>query len=106
MLIHEVARITGMSRDGVRHYEELGLISSSPRQAGSRTYRDYDPAVLETIERVRQAQQLGFTLKEIAPLLQAYGNAQLSAEETIVFLRERLAVVREKQAELASSLSD
>jgi MerR family transcriptional regulator, copper efflux regulator len=101
VLIHEVARLSGMSRDGVRHYEELGLIRSLPRQAGSRTYRDYDPAVLETIERVHQAQRLGFTLKEIAPLLRAYGNAQLGIEETVSFLRERLAAIHQKQDELS-----
>lgn len=100
MLINEVARIAGMSKDGVRHYEEMGLIGSRPRRAGSRTYRDYDPAVLETIEQVRQAQRLGFSLKEIGPLLKAYGTANLTAEETVAFLEQRLRAIREKQAEL------
>ncbi|WP_210253203.1 MerR family transcriptional regulator [Beijerinckia sp. L45] len=40
MLINDVARMAGMSKDGIRHYEEMGLISSSARQAGSRVYRD------------------------------------------------------------------
>jgi len=100
MLVNEVARIAGMSKDGVRHYEEMGLIGSRPRRAGSRTYRDYDPAVLETIEQVRQAQRLGFSLKEIRPLLKAYGTANLTAEETVAFLEQRLRAIREKQAEL------
>jgi DNA-binding transcriptional MerR regulator len=89
-----------MSKDGIRHYEAMGLISSSPRPAGSRVYRDYDPAVLEVIEQVHQAQNLGFTLKEIAPLLRAYGAAKLTAEETIAFLEKRLIVIREKQQAL------
>ena len=100
MLIHEVARIAGMSKDGVRHYEEMGLISSSARQAGSRVYRDYDPTVLETIQRVREAQTLGFSLKEIESLLKAYGLAKLTAEETIEFLEKRLSVIRAKQEQL------
>jgi len=100
MLIHEIARISGLSKDGVRHYEAMGLIASSPKQAGSRVYRDYDPAVLDTIEQVRQAQNLGFSLKEIEPLLKAYGSATLTAEQTIAFLEQRLAVVREKQEQL------
>ena len=100
MLIHEIARISGLSKDGVRHYEAMGLITSSPKQAGSRVYRDYDPAVLETIEQIRQAQNLGFSLKEIEPLLKAYGSATLTAEQTIAFLEQRLAVVREKQKQL------
>jgi DNA-binding transcriptional MerR regulator len=84
----------------VRHYEEMGLIGSKPRRAGSRIYRDYDPAVLETIEQVRQAQRLGFSLKEIGPLLKAYGTPNLTAEETVAFLEQRLRAIREKQAEL------
>jgi DNA-binding transcriptional MerR regulator len=101
MLVHEIARASGLSRDGVRHYEALGLIASSPIQAGSRVYRDYQPSVLETIERVRQAQRLGFSLKEIVPLLRSYGDATLSAEETVAFLQERLVTIRRKRAELA-----
>lgn len=100
MLINEIARITGLSKDGIRHYEEMGLITSSPRQAGSRVYRDYDPSALARIEHVRQAQRLGFSLKEIGPLLKAYEKNPPSEEETVVFLEARLAVVQEKIAAL------
>jgi MerR family transcriptional regulator, copper efflux regulator len=100
MLINTVARLAGMSKDGIRHYEELGLISSCPKQAGSRTYRDYGPEVLETIDKIRQAQRLGFTLKEIVPLLNAYASATLSADETAEFLEQRLLVIRGKISEL------
>jgi len=100
MLIGKLAEITGMSKDGIRHYEELGLIASSPRQAGSRWYRDYDQSVIETIEKVRQAQQLGFSLREIGPLLKAYRDKPPSKAQTIAFLKERLAGVREKIATL------
>jgi MerR family transcriptional regulator, copper efflux regulator len=100
MLISKIAKIAGMSKDGIRHYEEMGLINSTPRHAGSRVYREYDPAVLETIEMIRQAQRLGLSLKEIGPLLKAYGSTPISAKQTIAFLEERLRVIREKQAAL------
>jgi DNA-binding transcriptional MerR regulator len=100
MLISQVARIAGMSKDGIRHYEDMGLIASKPRQAGSKVYRDYDPSVLKTIEMVRQAQRLGLSLKEIGPLLKAYGSAPLTAKKTVAFLEQRLVVIREKLAAL------
>jgi MerR family copper efflux transcriptional regulator len=53
MLIGELAKIVGMSKDGIRHYEQMGIISSSRRRAGSRWYNDYDEAVLGTIEKAR-----------------------------------------------------
>lgn len=96
MLIQEVARLAGLSKDGVRHYEAMGLIGSTPRQAGSRTYRDYDPGVLATIEQVRQAQQLGLSLAEIAPLLRTYDANAMTANDTVAFLKSRLATVRQK----------
>src|SRR4051812_24175713 len=96
MLIGELAKLTGMSKDGIRHYEQLGLLASVPREAGNRTYRDYDASALEVVERVRQAQRLGLSLAEIAPLLDAYGKRTPSKEETIHFLRERLSAVRTK----------
>jgi len=96
MLIGKLAEITGMSKDGIRHYEELGLIASSPRQAGTRWYRDYDESVVDTIEKVRQAQQLGFSLREIGPLLKAYREKPPTKAQTIAFLNERLTIVREK----------
>jgi len=100
MLIGELSRITGMSKDGIRHYEETGLIRSSERRAGSRVYRDYDAVAIKRIEQVRQAQQLGLTLKEIGPILDAYADREVTVPETIVFLEERLDIVRGKLAEL------
>jgi DNA-binding transcriptional MerR regulator len=89
-----------MSKDGIRHYEDLELIKSTPRNAGSRTYRDYDASAIETIEKVRSAQRLGFSLKEIGPLLKSYAENPPSTEETVKFLEARLVVVREKMASL------
>jgi hypothetical protein len=39
VLINEIAKMAGLSKDGICHYEELGLITSVPRRVGSKTYR-------------------------------------------------------------------
>ncbi|OCJ12333.1 MerR family transcriptional regulator [Rhizobium sp. AC27/96] len=100
MLIGELAEISGMSKDGIRHYEQMGIISSSPRQAGSRRYRDYDASAIATIEKVRQAKQLGFSLKEICPLLKAYAEQEPTGPQIVEVLDERLKIIREKIAKL------
>lgn len=100
MLIGKLAERTGLSKDGIRHYEQLGLIASSPRQAGTRCYRDYDESTVETIHNVRLGQQLGFSLREIGPLLKAYSETPPTKAEAVAFLNERLQVVREKLAAL------
>jgi DNA-binding transcriptional MerR regulator len=101
MLIGEVARATGLSKDGIRHYEVLGLITSTPRQAGSKTYRDYDRSVLETIEMIRGAKRfLGLPLKKIGPLLHSIADNPPPKEKVIEYLEERLVVIRDKIASL------
>jgi DNA-binding transcriptional MerR regulator len=49
---------------------------------------------------VRQAQSLGFSLKEIGPILRAYAKNPPSREQTVRFLEDRLAVIRSKIADL------
>ncbi len=100
MLINEVARLAGMSKDGVRHYEKMGLISSKPKQAGSKTYRDYDTSVVELIEKIRQAQQLGLSLAEIKPYIENYRSIEPTMEEKLHFLEQRLVIIRGKISDL------
>jgi MerR family copper efflux transcriptional regulator len=97
MLIGEIAKITGLSKDGIRHYEHLGLIGSVPRRAGSKVYRDYDPSVLDMIDQIRGAQHyLRLSLKEIGPLLKAITDSPPTDAERLDYLEERLAFVRNK----------
>ena len=100
MLIGKLSALSGLSKDGIRHYEELGLITSSAKKAGSREYRDYDVEAFDIILKVRNAQRLGFALKDIGPLIRAYEAKSFSAEETINILSERLQEVRDKIKEL------
>ena len=85
-----------MSKDGIRHYEDLGIIRSTPRLAGSRSYRDYHAGELNRVEKAHQAQQLGLSLKEIGPLLKAFDDREPSRAETVAFLNERLVTIRGK----------
>lgn len=100
MLIGELAKVSGLSKDGIRHYEAMGLITSARKQAGSRWYNDYGSDALDTIDKVRQAQRLGFALKDIGPLMKAHAEAPFPEAEIVAFLEARLAQVREKIADL------
>ena len=66
MLISELAKATGTTKDTIRHYDQLGLLLSTERQAGSRRYKDFSRDNLERIELIRLAKYIGFTLNEIA----------------------------------------
>lgn len=68
MTISRAAERAGVGVETIRFYERRGLIRqpARPRSGG---YRFYDDEVVERIRFVRQAQELGFSLREIAELL-------------------------------------
>jgi redox-sensitive transcriptional activator SoxR len=78
--IGEVHDHTGLQPSALRYYEQRGLITSSGRN-GLR--RRYQPDVLGRLALIRAAQAAGFTLNEIADLLEA--------TPTDTTLREQLA---------------
>lgn len=67
MKIGCVAEAAGVEVSTVRYYERRGLLAEPPRTDAG--YRQYDATVVDRIRFVRQAQDLGFTLKEIEELL-------------------------------------
>lgn len=99
MLIGELAKRSGLSKDTLRHYEALGLLHSHAVQAGSREYRDYDETSLERLSLISLAKKLKFNLRELAEPLDLILADQVTAEERSVVLREK---AREVAATIAS----
>ncbi|WP_300301182.1 MerR family DNA-binding protein [Ferrovibrio sp.] len=68
MTISRAAERAGVGVETIRFYERRGLIEQPvrPRTGG---YRFYDTEVVERIRFIRQGQELGFSLREIAELL-------------------------------------
>lgn len=91
MLIGTLAKITGLSKDGLRHYESLGLIHSHQLQAGSRSYRSYDESTLERLALIALAKRLHFPLREIAMFLNRIMADEISREERSEVLLNKVA---------------
>ena len=68
MFIGRLARLTGCTPKAIRLYETLGLIQA-PQRSGR--YRVYTPHHLAMVHLIRRAQQAGFKLAEMKPLLDA-----------------------------------
>lgn len=68
MTIARAAEKAGVGIETIRFYERRGLIAQppKPRDGG---YRHYDRGTVERIRFIRQAQDLGFSLREIEELL-------------------------------------
>lgn len=70
MLIGQLSKRSGFSRDTIRYYEKIGLIvlPKQPRR-NSNNYKDYPEEVLLVLKTIRKYKELGFTLEEIRELL-------------------------------------
>lgn len=64
MRIGEVARRAGVNVETLRYYERRGLIEEPAR--GINGHREYDEETVRFVKAVKAAQQLGFTLEEVA----------------------------------------
>jgi DNA-binding transcriptional MerR regulator len=66
MRIGDFARASGVSPRALRHYEEQGLLSPTRLPSG---YRDFDPADVEVVHRIRRLLACGVGTATIVDLL-------------------------------------
>ena len=68
LTIGRMAKAAGVNVETVRYYQRIGLIDEpvKPQQG----FRKYSKETLEQIQFIKRAQQLGFSLQEIADLLE------------------------------------
>ena len=101
----EVTRLCGVTLRTLRFYETRGLIS--PRRSGR--VRMYSPIELDRISRILRAKRLGFTLAEIAQMIEVKdGDAsspglRLTPQkclQQISHLEEQLKIIIEALADL------
>jgi DNA-binding transcriptional MerR regulator len=65
--VGQVAGSAGVTIRALHHYDEIRLLSPSGRSAAG--YRIYEEADLERLQRILFYQELGFTLEEIAAIM-------------------------------------
>ncbi|MFF3981272.1 MerR family transcriptional regulator [Streptomyces sp. NPDC001828] len=99
MRIGELAAQTGTTKDTIRFYEKIGLVSGRRLDNG---YRDFPPETVMWLHYVRTAQTLGFSLAEIARTGEALREAPDTAEALSALFEEKIHVVDARMAELAA----
>jgi DNA-binding transcriptional MerR regulator len=63
-----VAKAAGVNRETLRYYERRGLLGRPDRSPGG--HRVYEDQAVVTLRVIKAAQRLGFTLDEVAELLE------------------------------------
>ena len=94
----ELARLTGVSADTLRHYERLGILPTSKRTKGG--YRIFNASAVETVQLTQRALQLGFTLKELSEILRIRESGGVPCQRVLGLTEEKLRLVEEQIQEL------
>jgi DNA-binding transcriptional MerR regulator len=103
MRIGELAARTGLSRDAIRFYEKIGLVTGERLGNG---YRDFPAEAVPWLHYVRTAQSLGFSLSEIAGNLAELRDAPDSAEALTALFADKIQIIDARMTELAALRED
>lgn len=106
--IGQLADAAKVNVETIRYYERQGLIEQpiKPKQG----YRQYPQETLTTILFIKRAQQLGFTLAEIASLIDlstgSCHDVQVLTETKLLTVRQKLKDLKRLKKNLKSLIDE
>ena len=101
--IGDAAASSGVSAKMIRHYEDIGLIGKASRtDSGYRTYAENDIHVLRFI---RQARNLGFSIRQIGELLALWKDRRRPSAKVKTLALEHVRELDERIAEMQAMKS-
>ncbi|CAI6082713.1 MerR family transcriptional regulator [Cohnella sp. JJ-181] len=89
--IGEMAAKAHVNASTLRYYESVGLLPSPARKNGQRRYEE---SLLDRIDFIKIAQQTGFSIEEIAVLLEGFATGDSLSERW-----ERMALQKRSELE-------
>lgn len=100
MLIGEVSRLTGLSRDTIRFYEKQGLIDVPRKDTRFNNYKEYSPELVQRLLLIKRLKNFGFTLNEAAEYLELMGANQATCMNVSDKINQKVQVIDQKMEEL------
>ena len=96
----EVAELAGVGVETLRYYERRGLLA--PPERSTAGYRIYPPEAVRLLRFVKRAQDVGFSLDEVAELLHLAAGGPDSCDTARGIAQTRLADLDRRIADLTS----
>jgi DNA-binding transcriptional MerR regulator len=94
----ELAQLTGISTDTLRHYERMGLLPKPPRTSGG--YRDYPSQALDRVHLIRRALSVSFSLPELRTLLKMRDAGEFPCRDAQRLAKSKLEEVKRQIKDL------
>lgn len=96
--IGELARLAAVPTSTIRHYERIGLLEPTGRTP--RNYRYYGAEAVQRLRFIRAAQATGFSLDDIAVLLDLSERPSPPPAQVQRLIERRLAEVERRMSDL------
>lgn len=94
----ELAKLTGVSTDTLRHYERLGLLARPRRTEGG--YRLYHASAVQRVQLVRRALSVGFSLPELVRILRVRDAGGAPCKQVRALAISKLEQIEQRLKEL------
>jgi MerR family copper efflux transcriptional regulator len=96
--IGQASAESGISERMIRHYEKIGLMPKAARRDSG--YRDYDRRDLHVLKFIGRARDLGFSIEEIARLLELWNDRSRASADVKALALHRVADLKRKELAL------
>jgi DNA-binding transcriptional MerR regulator len=100
MLIGELSKKTGLSRDTIRFYEKNGLLPIERHSRRSNNYKEYSEAVCERLLFISKVKNFGFTLREAAEFIYVLESTTPTCGNILTIVDAKVADIESKISEL------
>jgi DNA-binding transcriptional MerR regulator len=101
MLIGELSKRTGFSRDTIRFYEKIGLINLEDDSRDKYQFKDYSERVLRRLLAIRKMKDYGFTLQETRGLFILFEEGVLEPARGKRYVERKIRRIDEQINELS-----
>jgi MerR family transcriptional regulator, copper efflux regulator len=101
MLINELSKRTGISAHTIRFYEKSGLVQGKQKkEVKTNNYFHYDEETVDKLLLIKDAKSIGFTIKEISQLIDAWYNEKFTVKNKLAILDKKIVAIDEKIKQL------
>ncbi|HYG15049.1 MAG TPA: MerR family transcriptional regulator [Bacteroidia bacterium] len=102
MLIGELVRKTGLSKDTIRFYEKKGLIQVGKNDRRENNYKEYSEKAFFRLATIKKITGYGFTLSETAEFLEMIESNQASCNNVSDKITQKIDLINKRIAGLVA----